>query len=485
MTIACYARKSNDKENDSIGNQLSMIQSYISSQKDFQDAEILQFSDNGASGIDMKRDAFQELLSKVRLREIDVVVVKDLSRLGRNYLDVCKLTDSIFPFMGVRLIAVSENYDSNYRVINSMDLPTAFRSILNEYYVLESSKKVRSSCVSRIRNGEFIGSLPYGYFLKDKFTPVIDEEKAKIVREIFRLYLEKKNYVAVAGILNERQVSPPTNRSSKWVYNTIRRILKNEKYIGKRVALKYRKDLKTREKILTDKSEWYVDEYAFPPIISREMFEEVQKILPESKISNPLKSHIMAEKLYCAGCGKALKRNKNFQCKNSYSTGGKPCFQGSLKCDFLYRAVLEKVKQYICVDIPDCKSNFSFSDIAGIETEITLLKEKKSELFEQLFNENITQTEFEKQNSDVSSQITAKQSELQLCRRTVALNTKYGSERPLDTLKRLYATDELTREHMQFIKRINVFDSEHFEIIMQPDSPLAVLCKNMDIYKEV
>ncbi|MDE7364644.1 MAG: recombinase family protein, partial [Ruminococcus sp.] len=455
----------------------------ISSQKDFQGAEILQFSDNGASGIDMNRNSFQELLSKVRMREIDVVVVKDLSRLGRNYLDVCKLMDSIFPFMGVRLIAVSENYDSNYRVINSMDLPTVFQSVLNEYYVMELSKKIRNSCVSRIRNGEFIGSLPYGYFLKDKFTPVIDEEKAEIVREIFSLYLRNKTYISVVRILNNRNI--PTNSGKKWSTQYIRRILKDEKYIGKRVALTHIKDLKTKKKILNDKSEWYVNEYAFPPIISREMFEEVQKILPASHTPTLAGSHIMARKLYCVGCGKILKRNRNFYCKNSYSTGGKPCFQGSLKCDFLYRAVLEKVKQYICVDIPDCKLNFSFSDIAGIETEITLLKEKKAELFEQLFNENITQAEFEKQNSDVSLQITVKQNELQLCRRTVALNTKYSSERPIDTLKRLYATDELTREHMQFVKRINVFDSEHFEIIMQLDSPLAVLCKNIDIYEEV
>lgn len=86
-------------------------------------------------------NAFQELLAKVRMREIDIIIVKDLSRLGRNYLDVCRLTDSIFSFIKVRLIAVSENYDSQYRQVNIMDLPTAFKSVLNEYYVMESSKK--------------------------------------------------------------------------------------------------------------------------------------------------------------------------------------------------------------------------------------------------------------------------------------------------------------------------------------------------------
>lgn len=96
MVIACYARKSNDKANESIPNQISIIRSYISRQEDFRDAEIIQFTDEHCSGINVNRDGFQELLTKVRMREIDVVIVKDLSRLGRNYIDVCKLMDSIF-----------------------------------------------------------------------------------------------------------------------------------------------------------------------------------------------------------------------------------------------------------------------------------------------------------------------------------------------------------------------------------------------------
>ena len=251
MTVACYVRKSNDKENYSIENQIAIINDYIGRQKDLKYAEIIQFCDINSSGINMNRDAFQELLKEIRMRKIDVVIVKDLSRLGRNYLDICKLTDSIFPFMKVRLIAVSENYDSKHRVPNSMDLPTALRSVLNEYYVLEASKKVRNSCVSRIKNGEFIGSLPYGYVLKDKFTPVVDKEKAEIVREIFNLYLKHKTYIAVARILNNRKIL--TNGNAKWTAEYVRRILKNEQYTGKRIALKYRKDLKTGKKILNDK----------------------------------------------------------------------------------------------------------------------------------------------------------------------------------------------------------------------------------------
>lgn len=483
MKIACYIRKSNSKKNDSIENQISIIQSYINKQKDFQKAEIIKFIDDGFSGISLNRNAFQELLAKVRMREIDIIIVKDLSRLGRNYLDVCKLTDSIFPFMKVRLIAVSENYDSKYRQVNIMDLPTAFKSVLNEYYVMESSKKIRNVYREKIKNGEFVSKVSYGYILKNSFTPIIDEKKAEIVRRIFALCLNGKSTLDIAKILNKNEI--PTSENSKWTSGSVRGILKNEQYTGKRISLKYTKNLKTQKYIENDENLWYVDENAFPPIVSKELFDKIQEILPKKKSNDTSEKHIMAYKLYCAGCGRTLQRNIHFYCRHGYLTGENPCFKGSLKRDVLYKAVLDKVKEFISTDIPENKWKFSFSDIANLESDVSELKEKKAEIFENFFHNLITQSEFEKQNSDISSQITTKQNELKICRKTLALNMKYGSERPLDTLKRLYNSDELTKEHMQFVKRINVFDSERFEIILQSDSPLTVVCKNMDIYEEV
>lgn len=482
MTIACYARKSNEKKNDSVENQLSIIRSYINRQKDLQDAEILQFSDDGFSGIDVNRDAFQDLLSKVRQREVDVIVVKDLSRLGRNYLDVCKLTDSIFPFMGVRLIAVSENYDSNYQQRNTMDLPTAFKAVLNEYYVVESSEKIQKSCRIRIRNGEFISGVSYGYFLSDKYTPLIDEEKAEIVRKIFQLFLDGNSILNIARLLNEQQI--PTSSGVKWTYSIIRHTLRNEQYIGKRIALTHTKDVKTNRYIPNDESEWYVDEQAFPPIIDRKVFERVQSMLTRQKSQDTRDKHIMARKIYCAGCGRTLRKQTHFYCRNGYITGEAPCFLGSLKRDVLYKAVLEKVKCYIKGELSGGSSSFSFSDIAKIEAEIVKLREKKAKIFDKLYAGAVTEHEFTAQNEAVSQQITACQDKLEHCRKSVALYTKYASERPIETLRRLYAADELTKEHMQFVKRINVFDAEHFEILLQDSSPLDVLCRNMSIYEE-
>lgn len=483
MIIACYARKSNEKKNDSIENQLSIIRSYIGQHKELQDAEILQFSDDGFSGIDVDRDSFQELLSKVRQREIDVIVVKDLSRLGRNYLDVCKLTESIFPFMGIRLIAVSEHYDSKYQQRNTMDLPTAFKAVLNEYYVVESSEKIRKSCRMRIQNGEFVSNVPFGYFLSDKYTPLIDEKKAEVVREIFSLFLSGNSILHIARTLNQRGI--PTSCNAKWTSDAIRLILKNEKYMGKRVSLTHTRDVKTKRYIPNDESEWYVNEQAFPPIVERKVFEQVQQLLPKHKGRDTSDKHIMARKLYCAGCGRTMRKEKHFYCRNAYITGEKACFQGSLKRDVLYKAVLKKVKQYIKSDMPDGNPHFSFSDIGRIEADITELKEKKAKIFDCFFCNELTEDAFREQNEAVSLEIATKQNILNECRRIVALGTRYGSsERPIDTLRRLYAADELSKEHMQFVKRINVFDSEHFEILLQDSSPLEVLCRNMSIYEE-
>ena len=481
MVIACYARKSNDKINESIKNQISIIRSYISRQEDFQNAEIIQFTDEHCSGINVNRDGFQELLTKVRMREIDVVIVKDLSRLGRNYIDVCKLTDSIFPFMKVRLIAVSENYDSKYRAENTMDLPSAFKSVLNQYYVMESSKKISESCRARLLKGEFLGAVPYGYVRIDKNRVAVDEEKAEIVRKMFRIFTEKRHYTEVAKFLNERKIL--TNRNSKWTPYSVKIILQNEEYTGKRFSFKQKRNPKIGRYVRISKENWHENDNRFPQIVSRELFESVQKLLPKSRKSHPEKQHIMAYKLYCAKCGRTLKRGKNFSCQSANYIGGEPCFQGHLNPEVLYDAVLKKVKNFISTDFPSM--NFSFSDLSKAKSEIAGLKEKKAEIFRKFFDGVLTQAEFEHQNFDISNQIAEKQNTLKQLQNFMAIEKNCIGENPFDTLKRLYLCEELTTEHMQFVKRINVFDAEHFEIILQSESPLSVLCKNIDIYGEV
>lgn len=277
MMIACYARKSNNKPNDSIANQLSIIRNYIQSHNDLRDADVVEFSDDGTSGIDINRDALQELLSNVRQRKVDVIIVKDLSRLGRNYLDIYKLTESIFPFMGVRLIAVSDNYDSNCVHQSAMDLSMAFKAVLNEYYVMESSEKVRNSCIERIRNGNYLGKMPYGYLLSDEKKPVINEEQASIVRKMYQLYSNGSSLHSITKAINSEGVL--SYHGKQWRAGTIRRILTNPAYIGMKISLTKIRNIKTKKVVLTDRSEWFVRKNAYPPIVDKELFDSVQQIM--------------------------------------------------------------------------------------------------------------------------------------------------------------------------------------------------------------
>ena len=481
MTVACYARKSNDNVNESISHQLDIINSYLLENKEFLGADILYYTDDGQSGISTDRPQFQELLTKVRERLIDVIVVKDLSRLSRNYLDVCKLTDSIFPFMGVRLIAIADNYDSNVKQQTLIDLGTAFKAILDEYYVIENSEKVRAAFDAKIRSGQFIGSMPYGYYRADKYTAVIDEKKADIVTDIFDMFVQGKSTSQIAGILNSVNAD---NRS--WNVYAIRRIIKSECYIGKRVSLTYRRNVKLKRNEYIDPKDWYVDESAYPPIIDKETFEQAQKMRRVNKKTTTHKEpNILARKLICANCGRTLSLNAaSYKCRNGYRTGRKSCFEGNISKSVLFPAILTKVKDYIRTGMSMYDLNFSFSNIVSLNSELEKLRERKAMVFETFVDERMSEEQFRSENDRISVAISEKKKELERCRRSAALKSKYKKERLIDTLRRLAAATELTREHMMFVERITVFDKDHFEVIMQKDSPLTVLCRNMDIYEE-
>ena len=485
MIIACYARKSNDKKSDSIENQLTTIEKYILQQKDLSGADIVRFVDDGVSGMNIERDNFQALLAKIREREIDVVVVKDLSRLGRNYLDVVKLTESIFPFMKVRLIAVSDGYDSKSNSDLPMDLTVTLKAILNEFYLTQTAEKSRNSFAHRIRNGAFYGSIAFGYELSHERKPIIDEKKADIVRDVFNLCLEGKTTLDIARILNERGIR--TNRDNQWQSSAIRLMLTNSQYIGVKKALTTVKDIKTKQRRPSKESEIYINDSAFPPIIECEIFNRVQEILPEKKKQHVPEKHIMARKLYCAYCKKTLRRNKNFSCQNSSLTGAQPCFRGTLKHDILYPTVLRKVKIYIGGEVNSAKRSYSsFSDKQKFEDELTKLKEKRAEIYENFLYELTTEEQFQKQKVTINGKIEKLYGKLENWRKQQAIYTKLNNEeRPIDILKRLYNANELTKEHMQFVKIINVYSADNFDIILHDDSPLSVLCRNISIYEEV
>jgi DNA invertase Pin-like site-specific DNA recombinase len=487
MVIAEYARVSYDnKISETIENQFSIMDKFISSKPEFSGAEIRKFSDK-ESGINLDRSAFQEVLTKVRSREIDIIVVKDFSRLGRNYLDVCKLTESIFPFMGVRLISISENYDSSNKKLTAMDISVMFRAITDEFHSIETSEKVRKTFTIKMKNGEYLGATtPYGYILNDLKNPIIEPKTAEIVREIFQMRLDGLSTPKIAGELNYREIPSPKN--GVWRESEISKILKNENYIGIKTYRKFIKDPKTKIKRPAEEHEKITLNAYFPPIIDVDVFEKVGKTFPPKERS-PCKSiTIMKGKLFCGTCNQTLRRDWNrvgYLCKNRDVSGIMPCFYGSIPMKILHKAVLEKVKPIIGVEIQNFK-RFSFSNREKLDSELAELKEKRATIFEKYLENSISESKFSKEKSKISEKISELENQISEFQKHKAMRSQIGSsETPINTLKRLYKEEELTREHMLFVKKITVFDKENFEIELETDSPLTVLCRNIKIYSDI
>ena len=244
--VAMYLRLSKEdinksrNESESILNQKQMINTFINEREDLELVSIK--IDDGYSGSNFDRPAFKELMEEVKNKEVDCIIVKDFSRFGRNFIEVGKYIEEIFPFMGIRFIAINDNYDS-LNVNNSNDIIVPFKNLINDAYLRDISIKIRTQLDSKKKNGDFIGSFAtYGY-LKDpnnKNKLIVDEYASKIVKEIFKLKLEGFTHSKIANKLNEQGILCPmeykkhiglkfstsfkTNSKVKWNHNTIIRM---------------------------------------------------------------------------------------------------------------------------------------------------------------------------------------------------------------------------------------------------------------------
>ena len=304
---AIYARISRDKKekpSDSIENQIALCESFIQKSEDFSLTGI--YKDIAKTGTDFERPDFENLMDEVRMGKVNCIVVKDLSRFGRNYTELGNFIEKIFPFLGVRFVAVNDNLDTFHMDDPNKSLEVILKNIVNETYATDISKKVSSSHQMRIQQGGFIcGAAPYGYVaLKDKdgirrLYP--DENTAPIVKEIFdaylkglstldisKLLLEKRVYIATDYRKFGKAVSDGNEPIRIWQPTTILQVLKNCAYIGTLIQGRNQKHLyegKSRERL--DEEYWTVTENAHEAIISMDTFEKVQEKISEK--SAPIK----------------------------------------------------------------------------------------------------------------------------------------------------------------------------------------------------
>lgn len=321
--VAMYIRLSREdgdkEESSSVTNQRNIITRFINENDNF--IIVDEYVDDGYTGTNFNRPAFQRMIKDIEKGKINTVITKDLSRLGRDYIDTGRYVQRYFPENRVRYIALLDGIDTLEDA--GMNDIAPFKSVINDMYVKDISKKITSALKERKTAGNFLAvTAPYGYKKnpENKYQLVINEEEAKVVRYIFRLYLQGNGLTKIAKILTEEEIPVPgisrnigTTRKTKlyncWKQTTISRILKNPVYIGNLEQFKRKKvNYKSKKRVSVPKEDRVICYNTHEPIIKKEDFDEVQKIITENKAFNKSTKHDYLFKgfLYCADCGAKL-----------------------------------------------------------------------------------------------------------------------------------------------------------------------------------
>ena len=374
---ALYERLSRDDElageSNSIQNQKKYLEEYA---RQHGLRNIRHFYDDGYSGTNFNRPGFAALLEEIEAGRVETLVVKDLSRFGRNYLQVGYYTEILFPKKGVRFIAINNNVDSAAPQDNDF---TPFLNIMNEWYAKDTSNKIKAIFKSRMKNGmRCSGSIPYGYKRKpdDKQTLIVDEPAAEVVRKIFRLACQGNSTTAIADILTAEQVLIPATYAAlhnpkncrhksvkdpyRWNATTVGYILDRQEYLGHTVLGKsICENFKTKQRRAATPDELMIFPDTHEAIIDQDTWDIARKIRMKKKprAANGTYSHRLSGLVYCADCGarmgfispdakhgdKHYDSDSAFQCGNYRSTAAE-CVSHYVKTSVLEAAVLQAIQ---------------------------------------------------------------------------------------------------------------------------------------------
>ena len=428
-TAALYCRLSRDdnmdSESNSIQNQRKILQKAA---KDKGYTDTVFFVDDGITGTTMKRPGFQKMLTAIEAGYISAVFVKDLSRLGRNYIEVGKLTEEFFPLHDVRLVAVSDGVDSD----EGEDDFTPFKNIMNEYYAKDISKKRRIVNKMKGNAGVPLSPPPYGY-IKNPDDPrfwVVEPEAAEVVRRIYRMALEGYGLAETAaqlaadGVVNptyywrsrgiSRGGSKSTVEPTKWGHTTVKKILTLQEYCGDVINFKsYSKSYKMKKRIENPEENRAIFLNVHEAIIDRQTWEKVQALQKGTRRKKPTVTQepsVFSGLLKCPECGGNLNFHFNqnnhdikfFSCQN-HNSGYRKCSKTHyIRLDFLEQVVLYEVKRLACF-ASEYENDFIKAMIghsAKVAENATLRKQRELDaltardreldmLFERLYEDNV------------------------------------------------------------------------------------------------
>ena len=501
------ASKNANSESDSIANQRKLIHAFIRNNPNIR--LVGEEYDDGYTGTNYERPGFCAIMEQVRAGKANCVIVKDLSRLGREYIETGKYLEMIFPKLGVRFIAINDDVDSE-KSGSADDLIIPIKNIMNESYCRELSKKLRRQFAIQRSNGEFIGAFAgYGYRKDpgDKHRLIVDEPAAEVVHAIFGLKVKGMNQQAIADFLNDNGILSPAEykksqglnykcgfqagASGKWSAVTVRGILTNPLYIGTLVQGKRgTPNYKIKSMRFRNPEDWVVVEKNHDAIIDPLLFSVVQKMMERDTRTSPKGETVLplAGMLYCGDCMASMCRRsvtrgkKKFHyyvCSTNKKNAGCSSHsfeQGALEARVL-RAIRNQVQLIIELealsrevgekDVQNTKSKHLDRQIIQKEQEIDRYKDFKMKLYEALNDCLIDRTEYEKMRAKYTQQIETAQAALQ---RLLAQQAE-TSENPgmkndwIAEYLRFDGLGELTREAVvSLVDRILVYEDKRILI---------------------
>lgn len=498
-------------ESNSISNQRKLIYDFMKSHPELELYD--EYKDDGKSGSNFDRAEFQRMMKDIEAGKVNCVIVKDQSRFGRDYIDVGKYKEKIFPKLGVRFITINEGYDS-LSATSSDDLAFTINSFVYDFYIRDISTKIRTNLTAKKQNGEYAGAfVAYGYVKDsdDKSKLVVDPFAANVVRDIFRWKIEGLSPQNIAVRLNELGIPSPaeykrlsgsnyktsfqTSSKAIWSHVSVRRILKNEIYLGvmiqgKRTTPNY----KTKTVVTKAESEWLRVEGTHEAIISVRDFELVQELLKDDTHcrAGDVTVPVYAGRIYCGDCGAtavrktvsyAGKRYVYYVC-NANKHDKTVCSRHSIREDVLDQVIYQTVRHQIDLLLDVDKALRQFENLswekhklkqldASIEIQEEVVRKNNTlrlGIYEDLRAGLLDRSEYESLKKELAERIdeaTAAIEKLNKEKREI-LDGVSKQQSWVEQFRQYENVTELTRPMViHLIERINIFEDSNIEIVFR------------------
>lgn len=415
------------EESNSISNQRKFLDYYIKRRHEFQSCTIHEYCDDGYTGTNFERPGFKKLLQDAKCGKIDTIIIKDYSRLGRNFIGVGRYLEEVFPQMQIRLLSINDGYDSNHVIDATDSISIPIKNLINDFYIKDLSKKVKSGIRSRQKRGECISANAiFGYKKSDMdiHKLVADEETAYIVRMIFDFAYEGKNSIQIANLLNQQNIMTPAwykNKSDRrdykvddksiWTSTKVMKIIRDRRYVGDMVGnVRVTTKIAKNDNIRVDRENWIIVEDTHESIVSKVIFFKInEEIMPiKERNETPLGDNRRQGFCYCPHCGRILQKSNTTVNPYLYCVRGryddkckdikvmvKPLY------DILSDLAVTYIKTLINLDeyVRSCKaramqSHKSEMTSTDIEKEILKLKQSTVDLHEKYRTEKISREEY-------------------------------------------------------------------------------------------